>query len=210
VDDLQIVTRLAEKVRAVVEATIAEKGDYERIVRQRPRDVTRKIDLTAERALDDAIGDLGIAAKVISEEIGERIVPPGGKSEYALLFDPVDGSNNVVTGLPYYCTSLALSRKVSGTKFADVEAAAVASACCGLYAAARGRGAFRDGEPIVRKRREGKPVYAGLTTYWSDWDHRSLSPSELDADVSSAKAGGAAGYVLFRYNDGTSYIPPLT
>jgi hypothetical protein len=57
-------------------------------------------------------------------------------------------------------------------------------------------------------RAKGKPVYAGLTTYWSDSHPWALSPSELDADVSSVKAGGAAGYVLFRYGDGTSYIPP--
>ena len=55
---------------------------------------------------------------------------------------------------------------------------------------------------------KGKPVYTGLTTYWSDTDTRALNSSELDADVNSARIGGASGYVLFRYGGGTSYIPP--
>lgn len=159
-DDLQLVTRLAGKVQAAIRSTIGGSGDYGEIVSYRPRDVTRKIDLAAERALDDAIIDAGIAAKVISEELGERIVPAWRKPDYTLLFDPVDGSSNVVAGIPYHCTSLALSRKTAGTTFADLDASAIASACCGTFSAARGRGAFFDGEKIIRKRREGKPTYA--------------------------------------------------
>jgi myo-inositol-1(or 4)-monophosphatase len=159
-DDLEIVSLLAQKVRQSVMVSIAEKKDYDEIVRYRPRDVTRKIDMTAERALDDAIADAGIAARVISEELGERIVPAGAKPTYTLLLDPVDGSNNVVAGIPYFCTSLALSRKTNGATFADISASAVASPCCGTFSAARGMGAFLDGEKIARKRRNGKPTYA--------------------------------------------------
>lgn len=54
------------------------------------------------------------------------------------------------------------------------------------------------------------PVYAGLTTYWSDSNTRTLSSGELQADVDSAKAGGAAGYVLFRYGFGSTYVPSWT
>jgi myo-inositol-1(or 4)-monophosphatase len=159
-DDLELVTLLAEKVRQSVMASIAERKDYREIVRYRPRDVTRKIDLTAERALDDAIADAGITARVISEELGERIVPDGEKPSYTLLLDPVDGSNNVVAGIPYFCTSLALSRRTEGATFADVSASAIASACCGTFSAARGKGAYLDGEKITRKRRDSKPTYA--------------------------------------------------
>ena len=159
-DDLLLVMRLAEKVRETVLAAIAHEKDYGEIVRRRPRDVTRKIDLVAEQALDDAIAREGIAARVISEELGERIVPAGKTPEYTLLLDPVDGSNNVVAGIPYFCTALALSRETSGATFSDIEAAAVASACCGTFSAAKGKGAFHEGVPIVRKRRNGKPTYA--------------------------------------------------
>lgn len=51
------------------------------------------------------------------------------------------------------------------------------------------------------------PVYAGLTTYWSDSNTRALYDWELQADVNAAKLGGAAGYALFRYGFGSTYAP---
>ncbi len=159
-DDLQLVTRLAERVRAATLSYAAGNLDFADVVRERPRDVTRKIDMAAEAELDTALADEGIAARIISEEIGERVVPAGASPEYTFVFDPVDGSNNIVAGIPYFCTSLALSRKTAGVTFADINASAVASPCCGTYSAARGKGAYLDGKKILRKRREGKPAYA--------------------------------------------------
>jgi myo-inositol-1(or 4)-monophosphatase len=159
-DDLRLVTRLAERVRAATLSYVAENRDFADVLRLRPRDVTRKVDMAAEAELDAAIVDEGIAARVISEEVGERIVPAGSRPEYTFLFDPVDGSNNVAVGIPYFCTSLALARKSAGVTFADIEASAVASACCGTYSAARGKGAYLDGKKITRKHRDGKPIYA--------------------------------------------------
>lgn len=45
---------------------------------------------------------------------------------------------------------------------------------------------------------KGKPVYAGFTTYQSD-DDVNRPADDIDAEVQSAKLGGAAGFVLFRY-----------
>lgn len=53
----------------------------------------------------------------------------------------------------------------------------------------------------------GKPVYTGLTTYYSDFNLRTLAASELYYDVQSAKKGGAKGFVLFRYGYGTTSVP---
>ncbi len=141
-------------------AYVAGNKDFAEVVRRRPRDVTRKLDMYAEQALDWAIVDEGITARVISEEIGERVVPAGGRPECTLLLDPVDGSNNVAAGIPYFCTSIAHSRKTEGVTFADVDAAAVASNCCGTYYAPKGKGAYMDGKKMSPLRREGKPAYA--------------------------------------------------
>lgn len=159
-DDRELVKRLAESVLDATTSYVSTHGDFADVVRRRPRDVTRKLDMHAEQALDRAIVGEGIAARVISEEIGERIVPAGSRPALTLLLDPVDGSNNVASGIPYYCTSLALSRKTEAATFADVDAAAVASVCCGTYSAARGKGASMDGKKISPARREGKPAYA--------------------------------------------------
>ncbi|MGA9138596.1 MAG: inositol monophosphatase family protein [Methanocella sp.] len=159
-DDMYLVKRLAEKVRDCTKAYVADNKDFAEVIRHRPKDVTRKLDMYAEQALDAAIANEGITAHVISEEIGERIVPAGSRPECTLLLDPVDGSNNVAAGIPYYCTSLALSRKSEGATFVDIDAAAVASNCCGTFYASKGRGAFMDGKKISPVRREGKPAYA--------------------------------------------------
>ncbi|MGB9979865.1 hypothetical protein [Methanobacterium sp.] len=54
---------------------------------------------------------------------------------------------------------------------------------------------------------KGKPVYAGLTTYGSDGNVKALSLNALQKDVESARVGGAAGFVLFRYGYGCSSVP---
>lgn len=159
-DDLALVKRLAEKVRDATLDYIARGEDVAGIVRRRPRDVTRRIDMVAEEALDAAIAGEGIAARVVSEEVGQRVVPGGRKPECTLLFDPVDGSNNLVAGIPYFCTALALSRKAEQAAFGDLGAAAVASACCGTFTAAKGCGAFHDGRRMRAGRSGERPVYA--------------------------------------------------
>jgi hypothetical protein len=57
---------------------------------------------------------------------------------------------------------------------------------------------------------KGKPVYAGLTTYCSDSNLKSLSLNALQQDINSANVGGASGFVLFRYGFGCSYVPTWT
>jgi len=165
-DDLALVRRMAEQVRDAIVRYPSENQDYAEVIRVRPGDVTRKIDLVAEEALDKAVEAEGITAKIISEEIGERIVPEGARPEMTLLCDPVDGSNNFIAGLPYYCTTLALSHETGVATYGDIEAAAVASPHLGTFYAARGKGAFRDGHRIHTGRKDSKPIYA-IYTYGS-------------------------------------------
>ena len=51
-------------------------------------------------------------------------------------------------------------------------------------------------------RRDGKPVYTGLTIFYSDFNLRSLTSTEFKNDVLAAKKGGASGFALFKYNYG--------
>jgi len=159
-DDLALVRRMAEYVRDATVKYADTNLDYAEIIRRRARDVTRRIDMVAEGALDDAIMAEGIAARVISEELGERVVPNSTKPGLTLLCDPVDGSNNFISGLPYFCTTIAISNKTDLPRFADIEAAAVSSPHMGTFYAAKGKGAFIDDRPIHTGRNDGKPVYA--------------------------------------------------
>jgi len=134
--------------------------DYAEILRRRDKDVTRRIDMVAEDALNEAIMAEGLSARVISEELGERVVPTATKPVLTLLCDPVDGSNNFISGLPYFCTALAISPKTDRPKFSDIEAAAVSSPHMGTFYAAKGKGAFIGNRTIHTRRNNGKPIYA--------------------------------------------------
>lgn len=159
VDELSLVRRMAENVLKRSTEYLSSHPDYDEVLARRATDVTRKIDMVAEEALDAAIDEEGIAARVISEELGERLVPANKEPEYTLVMDPIDGSANLVMGIPYYCTSLALSKKSHGATFADIDAGAVAAIWGSTFYASKGKGAFYDGERIITKEHPEKPRY---------------------------------------------------
>jgi myo-inositol-1(or 4)-monophosphatase len=73
--------------------------------------------------------------------------------------DPIDGSANLSMGIPYYCTSLALSKKSQNATFADIDAGAVAAVWGKTFYASKGQGAFYDGERLATKEHPEKPRY---------------------------------------------------
>lgn len=85
----------------------------------------------------------GFRFTLISEELGERDF--GGRP--LVLVDPLDGSYNAKSGLPYYAVVLAAT---DGDKIGDVLFGYVQNLVTGdeFYARRRG-GAFRNGNPLV-------------------------------------------------------------
>lgn len=159
-DEEQLAIRMAESVIRTSTEYLGTHEDFTEVLKRRPKDITRKIDMVAENALDSAILQEGICARVISEELGERIIPSSGEPRYTLVLDPIDGSQNAVLGIPYFCTSLALSKKPDGATFRDIEAAAVSSASFGTFSAQKGKGARWNGRTISVKENPEKPRYA--------------------------------------------------
>ncbi len=159
-DELSLVRRMAENVLKRSTEYLASHPDYDEVLLRRKTDVTRKIDMVAEEALDAIILEEGITARIISEELGERLVPADKVPEYTLVMDPIDGSANLVLGIPYYCTSLALSKKSQGATFADIDAGAVAAMWGSTFYASKGKGAYYNGEPIKTKEHPIKPKYS--------------------------------------------------
>jgi myo-inositol-1(or 4)-monophosphatase len=150
---------MAESVLKTSNDYLSSHKDYDEVLKRRPTDITRKIDMVAEEALDAAIMKEGIVARVISEEVGERVVPADKEPECTLVMDPIDGSTNLVIGIPYYCTSLALSKKSSGATFSDIDAGAVAAVWGGTFYASKGQGAYYNGDRIETKEHPVKPRY---------------------------------------------------
>jgi myo-inositol-1(or 4)-monophosphatase len=108
-------------------------------------DMSRRIDLIAEKTVIDIIRKRGIDATIIGEECG-RIE---GKHGY-IVMDAIDGTTNAVRGIPFYCCSLAYA---TDFKLSTVSDAAIIDLARGdLYYASTGRGAFLNGRKISAKK----------------------------------------------------------
>ena len=65
-------------------------------------DISRRIDLVAEKTVIEVLKKRGVDATIIGEECG-RIE---GKKGYVIM-DAIDGTTNSSRGIPFYCCSLA-------------------------------------------------------------------------------------------------------
>jgi myo-inositol-1(or 4)-monophosphatase len=104
-----------------------------------PTDVVTAVDTAAERLIVDGLREARPGDGVLGEEGGES----GGTSGVRWVIDPIDGTVNYLYRLPSY--AVALAAEVDG----EVEVGVVHLPATGeVYAARRGAGATRDGEPV--------------------------------------------------------------
>lgn len=108
-------------------------------------DAMKPVDLTAEKAIVQTIQAHDVSFTLISEESG---IKKFGSSpqECFVTVDPIDGTTNLMHGLPFYASSIAVSNK---PRLAGVYAGMVADLPHDVaYIAVAGEGAFRNGERI--------------------------------------------------------------
>ena len=106
-------------------------------------DSMKRADLAAEEAIVEAMLENDVSFTVVSEESG---IKQFGKTprDFYVTVDPIDGTTNLVHGLPFYCTSIAVSDKPVSSR---VFAACVTDIFHGVsYAAFEGKNALRDEE----------------------------------------------------------------
>jgi myo-inositol-1(or 4)-monophosphatase len=109
-------------------------------------DKMKLVDLVAEKAIVETLLQNVLSFTLVSEESG--IQEYGNTPEECFVtVDPIDGTTNLVRGLPFYCSSIAVSDK---PKLSSVFAACVTDLFHGVtYTAFEEEGAaFRDGERI--------------------------------------------------------------
>lgn len=116
-------------------------------------DISRRIDILAEKTVLDYLKEIKFSCVVLGEECGR--VEISDNPEGFLIMDAVDGSTNAVRGIPFSCCSLAFAQ---GDKMSTVTDAAIIDLYSGdLYSASKGKGAFLNGKKIsVHKE---KPIY---------------------------------------------------
>ena len=108
-------------------------------------DKMKLVDLAAEKAIVEVLLHHNASFTLVSEESGIKEYGGDPKTCYVTV-DPIDGTTNFVRGLPFFCSSIAVSHK---PLLSDVFAGMVVDLFHGTtYTAAKDRGAFRDNAKI--------------------------------------------------------------
>lgn len=104
---------------------------------------TTSIDQVAEDAIVEALKADGRSMRVLSEELGELII--GKSPEFSVVLDPLDGTYNASSGIPFYSVSIAFaSHDLSDLRFGYVSNLALKEE----FHAEAGKGAYLNGKTI--------------------------------------------------------------
>ena len=107
-------------------------------------DISKNIDIVAERTVLDYLQDVQFPCTVLGEECG-RVDITGNPKGYVIM-DAIDGTANAVRGFPFYCSSLAFAEEYT---MGSVTAGVVKNLYSGqTFWASKGEGSFMDGTPI--------------------------------------------------------------
>ncbi len=128
-------------------------------------DPIKLVDLTAENAITETLKEYGLSFTLISEESGIKNYGENPEENYVTV-DPIDGTTNLMRGIPFYATSIAVSTKPELT---TVHTAMVTDLFHGTtYTAKKGEGAQRDNKKIIPSEKvtlEDAVVGIDLNTY---------------------------------------------
>lgn len=109
-------------------------------------DAIKQVDLTAENAIISTLKKHKISFTLVSEESG---IKEYGEKPYGcyVTADPIDGTTNLLRGIPFYATSIAVSTE---PRLSTIHTALVADLYHGItYTAQKGKGARRNNQKIT-------------------------------------------------------------
>ena len=137
-----------------------------RVERKARNDLVSQADRDSEAAILSVLRDRFPEHRILAEEGGGGA--PGSASEYEWLCDPLDGTTNFLERLPIWCISIACRHR------GELVAAVVMEPLRGeVFAASRGGGATRNGEPM-RVSEKVAPADAFLATGFPFRAHAAL------------------------------------
>lgn len=144
-DLLEILTETTQHVKATITPLIRTPLAQKTYGTGAGGDPKRHIDIQAEKAIIETLTEHGLSFTLISEEAGTKTY--GQNPTIYVTTDPLDGTTNTLRGIPFACTSIAISK----TPHLDtVQAAAVADLFHDTtYLAQRNLGAFRNYQKIT-------------------------------------------------------------
>lgn len=116
-------------------------------------DISRNIDIIAEKTVLDYFKEINFDCVVLGEECGRVELSENPKG--FVIMDAIDGSANAVRGVPFFCSSLAFATE---NKLSSVTDGVVMNLATGeMYWASKGRGAFLGESKIQVYNKE--PIY---------------------------------------------------
>lgn len=140
--------------RKLYKEVILSKPQFNQIssVKGASGDITFAIDKIAEDIIIDNFEKEGFSLNIITEEKGVKIVQD---SNITLIIDPIDGSKNAVSGIPFFSTSIAIA---DGKTLKSLSLGYIINLINGdEFYAQKSRGAFFNGQKIKTQNNE-KPV----------------------------------------------------
>ncbi|HIQ03467.1 MAG TPA: inositol monophosphatase [Desulfurococcales archaeon] len=169
------------------------RGESEKLSLIRESSETFRVDLEVEKLILDELSSAGLNALVVSEERG--ILSIGGeKPDYIILIDPLDGSLNYVTGIPYSSVSIAVADYNPKARLNDLRVGVIGSVFTGdMYIGVRGVGAYVNGIRMVREKRVGGVLIVG---YLNDGAYNVMLEFEKSIGLFKFRSLGCASLEL--------------
>ena len=116
-------------------------------------DVSRNIDVVAEKTVLDYFKERNLECTVLGEECGR--IELSDISKGYVLMDAIDGSANAVRGVPFFCSSLAFA---TDNRLSSITDAVVTDLTNGdMYWASKGKGSFLNDAKIHVHNKD--PIY---------------------------------------------------
>lgn len=116
-------------------------------------DISRKIDIIAEKTVLDYLKEISFDCVVLGEECGRVELSSNPKG--FVIMDAIDGSANAVRGVPFFCCSLAFATE---DRISSITDGVVTDLTSGdMYWASKGKGSYLNESKI--KVQEGEPIY---------------------------------------------------
>ena len=144
-DWLEILTETTQHIKATITPLIKTPIAEKTYGTGAGGDPKKHIDLQAEKALIETLTEHNISFTLISEETGTKNYGP--KPTYQVTTDPIDGTTNTLRGIPFACTSIAISKT---PRLDAIQAAAVADLFHDTtYLAQKNLGAYRNYQKIT-------------------------------------------------------------
>lgn len=116
-------------------------------------DISRNIDIVAEKTVLDYLKEISFECVVLGEECGRLELSSNPKG--FVIMDAIDGSANAVRGVPFFCCSLAFATE---NKISSITDGVVTDLSSGeQYWATKGKGSYLNENKIHVH--EKKPIY---------------------------------------------------